>query len=158
MILISHRGNTIGPMPSCENEPTYIDKAISEGFEVEVDVWFIETEQSGWQLFLGHDEPQYGVTPNWFTERTTKLWIHCKNIEAIEFFSATHSHYFWHQTDTVTLTSNNYIWAYPGNQPIKGSIAVMPETLDEDLSKCIGVCSDYIQKYTGVAKLVNTGY
>ena len=75
MILISHRGNTNGKFESYENEPAYIDKAISEGFDVEIDVWMIEGV-----LFLGHDKPQYGVSQHWFSERYEKLWIHCKNI------------------------------------------------------------------------------
>jgi hypothetical protein len=39
------------------------------------------------------------------------------------------------------------IWAYPGKQPIKGSIAVMPEIYNDDLSACAGICSDYIKNY-----------
>ena len=56
-------------------------------------------------------------------------------------------HYFWHQKDDITITSKGYIWAYPGKQIINGSIAVLPEIHDEDVSKCIGVCSDYIERY-----------
>jgi hypothetical protein len=41
----------------------------------------------------------------------------------------------------------NYIWAYPGKQPIYKSIAVMPELNNDDVTKCIGICSDYIEKY-----------
>jgi hypothetical protein len=41
----------------------------------------------------------------------------------------------------------NVVWAYPGKQPIKGSIAVMPEIHNDDLSKCVGICSDYIENY-----------
>ena len=48
--IISHRGNLIGVKPECENNPTYIDQAIAEGFDVEIDVWFIDGE-----FFLGHD-------------------------------------------------------------------------------------------------------
>lgn len=147
MKLISHRGNIIGQMPSCENEPTYIDRAISEGFDVEIDVWYIKTEEYNWQLFLGHDNPQYRVNQSWFIERTTNLWIHCKNIEAIEFFNDSNYNYFWHQEDTLTITSHKYIWAYPGKQPIKNSIAVMPELYNDEISKCLGICSDYIKKY-----------
>ena len=55
--------------------------------------------------------------------------------------------YFWHQGDTVTLTSKNYIWAHPGKQIIKGSIAVLPEIHNDNISKCIGICSDYIERY-----------
>jgi hypothetical protein len=56
-------------------------------------------------------------------------------------------HYFWHEEDTVALTSKNYVWAYPGKQPIKGSIAVMPERSNEVVSVCKGICSDVIKKY-----------
>jgi hypothetical protein len=55
--------------------------------------------------------------------------------------------YFWHQEDTVTLTSKNFIWAYPGKQPINRSIAVMPELFNDNTDSCLGICSDYIQNY-----------
>jgi hypothetical protein len=56
-------------------------------------------------------------------------------------------HYFWHQDDMVTLTSQGTIWAYPGKQPIKNSIAVMPEIYGDNIIQCLGICSDYIEKY-----------
>jgi len=144
MILISHRGNINGPIPEAENKPEYINDAIHLGYEVEIDIWMIEGV-----LLLGHDEPQYGITLDWLNKRKDKLWIHCKNIEAIEFFNSLLEtyNYFWHQEDTVVLTSKNFIWAYPGKQPIKHSIAVMPEIFNDNLDSCIGICSDYIQNY-----------
>lgn len=144
MILISHRGNTHGPFPLMENNPEYVDTTILLGYNVEIDVWVIEGT-----FYLGHDEPQYGVSLDWLNERKDKLWIHCKNIEAVEWFNSLFGtyNYFWHQEDTVTLTSKNYIWAYPGKQPIKNSIAVMPELNNDLLDTCIGICSDYIMKY-----------
>jgi len=143
MILISHRGNTNGKFESYENEPTYIDKAISEGFDVEVDIWVLAGI-----LFLGHDRPQYGIDYNWLQERKNKLWIHCKNIEALQFCDdRLDLHYFWHENDTVTLTSQSTIWAYPGKQPIKNSIAVMPELYGDNIIECLGICSDFIKKY-----------
>jgi hypothetical protein len=39
------------------------------------------------------------------------------------------------------------MWVYPGKQPITGSIAVMPEIHNDDISKCLGVCSDFIKRY-----------
>ena len=144
MILIAHRGNLNGKFESYENEPNYIDSAIREGYDVEVDVWY----QNG-NLWLGHDKPQYGVDFRWFRDRLTKLWIHCKNIEALLYFKdcGYEAHYFWHEEDTVTLTSKGYIWAYPGMQPIRDSIAVMPELKQDDVSSCIGICSDYVNNY-----------
>ena len=40
MILISHRGNISGIEHDNENNPKYINAAIKEGYEVEVDVRF----------------------------------------------------------------------------------------------------------------------
>ena len=144
MILISHRGNINGRMESYENEPNYIDSAISKGYDVEVDVWYKDKI-----LWLGHDKPDYEVDFSWFVERLHKLWIHCKNIESVVFFKECgyDVNYFWHEEDTITLTSKNYIWAYPGKQPIKNSIAVMPELFNDDITKCLGICSDYISNY-----------
>jgi len=143
MILIAHRGNINGRFESYENEPNYIDLAISKGFNVEIDIYVIEDN-----LYLGHDEPQYGITQYWLNQRVDNLWLHCKNIEAVEWFSSiTGFNYFWHQEDTLTLTSKNYIWAHPGKQPIKNSIAVMPELYNDNLNSCLGICSDYIQNY-----------
>ncbi len=143
MILISHRGNLTGRIPNNENHPDYIDEAINAGFDVEIDVWMIDNE-----FYLGHDEPQYKVIYNWLSTRYEKLWIHCKNVEAIEWFNMMGLfNYFWHENDTMVLTSKNYMWVHSGKQPIVGSIAVMPEIHNESISECIGVCSDYINNY-----------
>lgn len=143
MILISHRGNTDGKVPERENHPDYIDEAIALGYDVEVDLWSIEGV-----LLLGHDKPQYGISQQWLNERVNKIWIHCKNIEAMEWMdSITGFLYFWHEEDTVALTTFGHIWAYPGKQPINNSIAVMPEIHNEEVTQCKGICSDYIKRY-----------
>ena len=56
MRLISHRGNTNGEVRESENKPSYIDEALSKGFDVEIDVWFVE---GNW--YLGHDTWQYEI-------------------------------------------------------------------------------------------------
>ncbi len=145
MKLISHRGNTDGRLESWENEPTYIDLAISKGFDVEVDIWF----KNG-ILFLGHDEAQYGVDFKWIRDRASKLWIHCKNIEALSYLkdSDYELNYFWHQEDDVTITSNGYFWTFPGKRLTSNSIAVMPETQPfANIEVACGICSDYITNY-----------
>jgi hypothetical protein len=57
---------------------------------------------------------------------------------------------FWHQEDTVTLTSKSYIWCYPGTWlQNKNAVwldllgAVMPT----DTQGIHGICSDYVEKY-----------
>jgi hypothetical protein len=142
MKLISHRGNLNGRIPTNENHPEYIDEAIHAGFDVEIDMWWVDG-----RTYLGHDEPQYEVDDKWLTERMDNLWVHCKNVGLLNWIRSTSLHWFWHEEDTLTLTSKGYVWVYPGKQPVIGSIAVMPEIYDEDVSKCIGVCSDIISRY-----------
>ena len=144
MILISHRGNINGRIKEVENKPSYIDDAIKLGYDVEIDIWLNDGV-----FYLGHDCIQYEISLLWLIDRIDKLWIHCKNTDAIEVFNKIEDkfNYFWHQKDTLALTSKGYIWAYPGKQPIKYSIAVMPELFNDNLDSCIGICSDYIQNY-----------
>jgi hypothetical protein len=142
MILISHRGNINGKILEAENHPDYIDDTIKMGYDVEIDLWFIDGK-----TYLGHDKPQYEVDNKWLENRIDKLWVHCKNIDSLNWIRSTVLHYFWHEEDTLTLTSKNYIWTYPGKQPIIGSIAVMPEIYNDNVSLCLGICSDYIQNY-----------
>jgi hypothetical protein len=139
---ISHRGNINGKNPNMENNPAYIDDAISEGYDVEIDIRVMDGK-----IYLGHDEPQYEVDYKWLADRYKNLWIHCKNVESLDFVNRTRLHWFWHEEDTLTLTSKGYVWVYPGKQPIKNSIAVMPEINEDDVSLCIGICSDQIEKY-----------
>jgi len=152
MIYIAHRGNLAGPNPDKENSPAYIDQAIEEGFDVEVDVW----GGQGMDLWLGHDAGKYTVSFTFLSERMRHLWIHCKNTQAMSLLNtyAPELRYFWHQTDDYTLTSWQDIWCYPGKYPAgKHSVIVMPESvmpLDMVLSffdenQVLGVCSDYVK-------------
>ena len=75
MIHISHRGNIFGRVKESENDPIYIQQALDKGFDVEVDVWYIDN-----QFWLGHDKPQYQVKREFLQNR--KLWCHAKNINA----------------------------------------------------------------------------
>lgn len=138
MIFIAHRGLLQGPNSAVENSPESIDGAINLGFDVEVDVRYINN-----RFYLGHDEEQFEVNLDWFFSRENKLWIHCKNVESLLRFKKTSLNYFWHEQDTLTLTSKGFIWVYPGKQPIKNSIAVMPEINNDPVESCFGVCTDY---------------
>ena len=143
MILISHRGNVSGRVVEMENNPAYIESAIELGYDVEVDAWLLDIG-----FFLGHDLPEHEVSYDWFFIWGERLWIHCKNVDCLSSLAPQPElNCFWHETDTVTLTSKKYIWAFPGNQPIYGSIAVLPERNNDDISLCTGVCSDVIANY-----------
>jgi hypothetical protein len=140
LILISHRGNLNGKTDR-ENQPEYINEAIDNGFDVEIDVWYIDN-----QFWLGHDNPQYKVSEG-FLEHP-KLWCHAKNIDALYVMNMNyHIHCFWHQEDDVTLTSKGYLWTYPGKQLTKKSIMVVIDNSAPKLPEVTGVCSDYIGDY-----------
>ena len=141
MILISHRGNLDGKVVEYENDPGYIDLALEAGYEVEIDVWY---KDSKW--YLGHDEPTYQINFNYL--RNKKFWCHAKNIEALNKMLKEDIHCFWHQEDDVTLTSKGYMWTYPGKQLTENSICVKPELSDEKPKKVIGICSDFIERYS----------
>lgn len=148
--LISHRGNINGQNLNLENEPTYIDSAILNGFDVEIDVWLKDNI-----LWLGHDYPQYQVDLSWLEERRLRLWIHCKNIDALNYLKKTDLdlNYFWHQTDDVTITSKGYFWTYPGKQLTENSIACMPEIDNfENIETAYGICSNKINQYKNKKK------
>ena len=144
MIKIAHRGNTNGPSPEKENSPSYIMGAIDKGFDCEIDLW--KTDEG---LFLGHDGPDYEIGETFLFDFSSKLWIHCKNLKALEFSleyrDALKS--FWHQNDAYTLTSNGYIWTYPGQNVIRQSILVdlHPNALRRVQESIYGICADYLK-------------
>jgi hypothetical protein len=140
---IAHRGNINGINVERENHPDYIDEAISLGYDVEIDMWWIDG-----RTYLGHDEPQYEVDDAWLTERVDKLWVHCKNIELLNWIVNTSLNYFWHTIDSYTLISNKMVLVKPGEKLIKNSICCMPEMgYIGDITKCYGIMTDNIKEY-----------
>ena len=141
-ILISHRGNTDGKQPEKENTVAYIEQALQKGYHCEIDI----CKYDGESFFLGHDEPQEKISVTWLKDQ--KLWCHAKNYNALEALIAHGIHCFYHHRDKYTLTSQGWIWAFPG-QPVGAyTIAVHPEKLTtEQLKLCSGVCSDYIDNF-----------
>lgn len=144
MKLISHRGNLNGPIKNKENNPKYIIESVNEGFDVEIDVWYINNT-----FFLGHDEPKYEVDEVFLTNNS--FWCHAKNLDSLhKMLTNKKIHCFWHEKDLCSLTSQNFIWSYNTNKLTKNMICVLPEensyeTIDLKLS--FGICSDFIIKY-----------
>lgn len=141
--LISHRGNIFGSNQNKENSPEYIETAIKAGFDVEIDVWLIDSI-----FYLGHDKPIYRTSENFLVDH--HLWCHAKNIDALnKMLLSGNIHCFYHSNDDAILTSKNFIWVYPGKEmPKQQGIAVLPEQAkDWDISSAVGICSDYIQEY-----------
>jgi hypothetical protein len=143
MKIISHRGNLNGRNPEQENHPSYIQAAIDAGYDVEVDVWYINGE-----YYLGHDQPQYRVHDSWLNEMSNFLWCHAKNDAALVEMLELGLNCFWHETDRFTLTSKSIPWCYPENF-VCGGVAVLrnpsiklPVSLD-----LYGVCTDHPSQY-----------
>lgn len=147
MKIISHRGNLDGKNLSRENSPDYIEEALSEGFDVEIDVHYNNQDKC---FYLGHDKPQYPVSLYWLSKYRENLWVHCKNFEALSEFSKTAFNYFWHQSDRYTLTSKGIGWVLIGQYPYPKSVIVLPESISlytfphgiEYMKNSYGICTD----------------
>ena len=144
MKIISHRGNLNGCDVNHENKINQIQKVIYQnGYDVEIDIWRINNK-----LYLGHDNPEDEVCESFLTENNKFLWIHCKNIEALDFFSKQNNNlnYFFHQKDDCTLTSKNFIWVYPGKKFTHNSVIVENNitSFQSIINQGIhGICTDY---------------
>lgn len=136
MIKIAHRGNIDGK-DWMENNPKHILRAINNGFDVEVDIRYIDKK---W--YLGHDAPQYNVNSLFLKSISNYAWFHCKNLEALNELDPSQYNFFWHQEDDFTLTSNNYIWTYPGKNIISKSI-VVDLNMTKQYENVAGICTDY---------------
>lgn len=142
MIQIAHRGNINGVNLELENSPEYLLNAINKGFDVEVDIWLEDGN-----MYLGHDRPQYLISPDFFYKIRDHAWFHCKNLNMLNHFVKFHptARFFWHQQDDFTLTSNNYIWTYPNKNITENSIIVYLNEHKEVkfYPKPFAICSDY---------------
>lgn len=150
-LIIAHRGLINGPDKDKENTLTAFLSARSQGFDIEIDVWY-----DNYKWYIGHDKPQYetelttlnslGIENN---DPECHTWIHCKNINALSRLreeSFYKFHYFYHNNDPCTLTSSNYIWTFPGQELTSYSICVLPELIyayyDVPKLECYGFCTD----------------
>lgn len=149
MRIISHRGNLNGPDSEIENLPEQIDKCIALGLECEIDLRYDKS-----QLYLGHDIGQYQIDLDWLIDRSSHIWIHCKDAYSLFYLtkSGVNLNYFWHDKDEHTLTSKGYIWSFPGAPVSAYSIAVLPErwrypSFESKLNSALGICTDFPLKF-----------
>ena len=135
MIIISHRGNLNGVDSSSENKPDFIVQTLDWGFDVEVDLRLHNDK-----LYLGHDEPDYRVDLNFLKQ--SGVWVHAKNKEVIPILrNEKDIHWFWHETDQLTLTSRGYIWCFPGYEIEDGIMVDHGQPLSPEIN-IAGVCTD----------------
>jgi hypothetical protein len=144
MKLISHRGNFDGLNPESENRPSYIQRAINNGYDVEIDVRLI-----GDKLFLGHDTPDYEVSLDWLLERKDYLWVHTKNFGALSHLIDYDLRTFYHQKESHTIINNcNLIWSHDLSEANEKSI--IPLLSEDDIYNypntaiVAGICSDFV--------------
>ena len=119
MKIISHRGNIKGSIPEKENRPSYIDCAIGNGYDVEIDVRTINGE-----LWLGHDEPQYKVIHTWL-----KCWKYQS---------------FCHTSDPYIYTSTGKIWLHDLSMVIDDDVII--PLIDDPVwsgNSPYAICTDY---------------
>ncbi len=144
MILISHRGNTNKTFPDRENSPSYIDEAIKQGYDVEVDVRLI-----GNKLFLGHDTPDYPVTLTWLLDRKIYLFVHTKNFGALSHLIDSELRIFYHQKENHTIINNcDLIWSH--NLAEANEKSIIPLLSQENIrhfsgTQVAGICSDFVE-------------
>lgn len=140
MILIAHRGNYCGRNILRENTLSYLQEALDAGYNVEIDVRWIDGE---WRL--GHDAPTE-IFPYQFME-DSRVWVHAKTFNTyLELYNNPKVHTFWHDEDEFVFTSKNIKWASAGVITMDG-IMVMPEYVKHTwdyitLNPPLGVCSD----------------
>ncbi len=159
MIIIAHRGNQMGSVPTKENSPDYIDDAIWSGFDVETDLWFVDNK-----FALGNKEPQYEVPLNWIIKRKHKLWLHLKNEGAVREISELDVPliYFCNYRDEFSLISNGYILHWHKDFPLQKAtrkyILPLIQHVDVEMynrKDCGGVISDF--PYYCREKFANAG-
>lgn len=140
MKIISHRGNLNGPKSCIENSHAAIRDAIALGFDVEIDLWIVDGK-----LKLGHDFPEFDEN-GLIEEFSDRLFCHAKHLEVIPYLQALGCHWFWHETDTITLTSKGIPWCFPGIEvPASIILDLEPQLLtalpDKNLN-IYGICTD----------------
>jgi len=154
MKLISHRGNINGRNPERENTPEYIEEALIN-FDVEIDLMYKDNS-----IWLGHCSPEIKIDTDWLLKNSSKLWIHCKDLESLDFLSRlndeilesknyTTLNYFGHSNDPFVLTSKNILFCLPSNNLTSKCVLVMPEYFGfEPCSFNIyGILTDYPINY-----------
>lgn len=148
MRLIAHRGNVSAPEPDKENTTTFIERSLADGYDAEVDIWRIEGE-----LFLGHDAPENLVNLGWLLQWQGNLWVHTKNLQALDFLIGYGLRVFYHQQDKHTVIGNTQlIWSHDVSEATERSIIPLLGMEDiekyKDLNmKFYGICSDYVWRF-----------
>lgn len=140
--IIAHRGLLEGPDLGLENTKSNIEKALSMGFDVEIDIQ--HTESNG-QIYIGHDRVKeeckfknkefYGLMEKY---PNSIAWMHCKTLQSLSdllmnYDLPSNCEIFAHDKDFASITYPlGCVWSYPqkyvGLVNLSYYIDVLPET------------------------------
>lgn len=143
MKIISHRGNLNGRISQLENYPTYINWAIENGFDVEIDL-----RMSDGKLYLGHDTPDNRVDLQWLINRNKSLWVHCKDLESVAYCEKLRV--FCHTQDPFCIVYPKHIWVHDLSLKLNKN-CIIPLLSKEDIDNFDftrvddlgGICTDF---------------
>ena len=144
MIIISHRGNINGPVPEKENRPSYIDCALQLGYDVEVDIRFINGT-----FWLGHDTPDYEVSNTWILKRKNNIWFHCKDLDSASMLNELDDtiNKFCHTSDSFVLVSNGTVWVHDLTLNLDEKCIIplinKQNIIDYNGPEVCGICTDF---------------
>lgn len=104
MKLYAHRGNTEGAKPKLEHSPEYLEKALNEGYGVEIDAWY-SPQRNLWSL--GHEMPMYPIHREFMED--DRVIVHAKNEGTFrQLLKYKNIHSFYQDRDKVVITSQGY--------------------------------------------------
>jgi hypothetical protein len=160
MLFISYRGIYDGNNFEDANTPKQIQKAISNGFNVMMDVW-----KEGSKFYLGNDQPITEVSEKYLQNK--RFWLNARNTEMQNYLTAQpHSlypNYFWFVSPMPPppyVVASNGKLITPGTVPINNnSVIYLPEISDTAMFstvnlKCYGITSSYL---TFIRRMRNEG-
>lgn len=143
MRLIAHRGNFEGPRPELENSPNYIERALSAGFDCEIDLRIVNGT-----AFLGHDYAEHEVEKEFLFKHSSYLWIHCKNADASQWVldNSRLINGFWHENDKMTFTTKLFIWTASPEAFSSRTVLVnnRKDAVTTSSASLFGLCGDYV--------------
>ena len=132
-------GNYSG-INSRENTSSYIEEAISAGYNVMVDVWLLDKK---W--YLGYDMPKEEIDIS-FLERP-EMWTHARDLQGyVSLYNNPKVHVFWHQRDDFAFTSKGIKWASAGiitNDGIMNSQDCISDIILGNINPLGCCCNDF---------------
>ena len=156
VLLISNCGNTSGSIPSLENDPEYVLRAVKEGFNCKVDIWFgRKSEDDLEQFYTGTNGLEFPVNSDFLS--TTGLWLRPMNMIAWDMAGR-----FWSHCNVVDDIGSESMRSYASNGiewvqdarfiPYDVEKTIFSWTEDSNpysylsMSKSMGICCNKIKK------------